>query len=86
MRNVGAGGSCSSVAEHWQLKPEESWVRFPVTVMAGFLIFPHKIEHDFSVVSMVAAWYITYSVYAYYKQERPSRYVRGKLPWEFVNF
>ena len=28
---------CGSVAEHWRLKPEVSWVRLPLT--AGFLTF-----------------------------------------------
>ena len=30
-------GCCGSVAEHWRLKPEVSWVRLPAT--AGFFIF-----------------------------------------------
>ena len=30
-------GCCGSVAEHWRLKPEVSWVRLPVT--AGFFTF-----------------------------------------------
>ena len=30
-------GCCGSVAEHWQLKPEVSWVRLPAT--AGFFTF-----------------------------------------------
>ena len=30
-------GCCGSVAEHWWLKPEVSWVRLPVT--AGFFTF-----------------------------------------------
>ena len=30
-------GCCGSVAEHWRLKPEVSWVRLPAT--AGFFTF-----------------------------------------------
>ena len=37
-------GCCSSVAEHWWLKPEVSWVRLPVT--AGFFHFPLFSPHN----------------------------------------
>ena len=43
---VGAwsSGCCGSVAEHWQLKPEVSWVRLLAT--AGFFHFPLFSPHN----------------------------------------
>ena len=39
-------GCCGSVAEHWRLKPEVSWVRLTVTAsLFHFSLFsPHNIE------------------------------------------
>ena len=36
-RGLWLSGCCGSVAEHWRLKPEVSWVRLPAT--AGFFTF-----------------------------------------------
>ena len=39
-----SSGCRGSVAEHWQLKPEVSWVRLPAT--AGFFHFPLFLPHN----------------------------------------
>ena len=58
-RTVRAGVSCSSVVEHWRLKPGG----LGLIPSDGWLFdFSLYSEHVFSVVSMVAAWYITCSV------------------------
>ena len=35
-------GYCDSMAENWQLKPEESWVRLPAFSLSSFYL-PHNI-------------------------------------------